>query len=397
MGRGRKGRPKWEKDGRVQGTIFESGDAEIDRKRIDCINKILEFDDSIDFQDFDFLFPGLGNRANRLKRHLISLDCLNDLDRIHSIIFPRQDHEGSRSRSPRPVQGATSGFRYRFLSEFETASSSGADVELARVVLPDRHGDPINFPSDPQTTESLRRVLEAQNARIGQHAKQELKPKDEVSPDDSVSNIGVADARFSDALELSNSSAASGLSSIMSCSRNGKGHCFLAESRFRLCNSQLVEARALQVGDSVFSSRNQPLIVTAVKLHPAQQQPVVEMRAGLTSANASLLTVTASHRIMVQRGSTPQTMPACHLSEGDHVYCSGEKLQQLIEVKTYSHDLEVVEITFKPDEPVEALCPAILSKGHGWAKTTRRSSGRKRQDAMEDDIYSVPATDDSYF
>ena len=38
-------------------------------------------------------------------------------------------------------------------------------------------------------------------------------------------------------------------------------------------------------------------------------------------------------------------------------------------------NVDVFEVTFRPDEPVEAFlhpCDAILSKGHGWASTRRR-------------------------
>lgn len=112
-----KNRPKWQRDfrrdehGRSKGRIIESGDPNVDERRYACINKILQFDGSIDFQgDFAFMFsPGVGGRPRRLIDHLIALECLPSLDRIHAIIFPAlhapeghvaQRHR-SRSRSPR--------------------------------------------------------------------------------------------------------------------------------------------------------------------------------------------------------------------------------------------------------------------------------------------------------
>ena len=72
---------------RQKGTVLPSGNDAVDTKRCACINKILAFDNTIDYQnDFSFMFePGVGSRPNRLIKHLISLDCLYNLDRIHSI------------------------------------------------------------------------------------------------------------------------------------------------------------------------------------------------------------------------------------------------------------------------------------------------------------------------
>ena len=72
---------------RQKGTVLPSGDDNIDFIRCMCINKILQFDDKIDFSQFDFLFGNLKNRPKRLIKYLISLDCLPNLDRIHKIIF----------------------------------------------------------------------------------------------------------------------------------------------------------------------------------------------------------------------------------------------------------------------------------------------------------------------
>eukprot|EP00435_Cladocopium_sp_Y103_P072943 s265_g41.t2 len=91
---------------RQKGTVLPSGNAGVDTKRCACINKILAFDNTIDYQnDFSFMFePGVGSRPNRLIKHLISLDCLDNLDRIHSgILFPdSRPVTRERSRSPNP-------------------------------------------------------------------------------------------------------------------------------------------------------------------------------------------------------------------------------------------------------------------------------------------------------
>ncbi len=60
---------------------------------------------------------------------------------------------------------------------------------------------------------------------------------------------------------------------------------------------------------------------------------------------------------------------------------------------------EIVDLTFLPDGPVEAfhpLRPAILSKGHGGAKTRRgiRSTG-VTPDVAADNL-SIPDTENSF-
>jgi len=72
---------------RKKGTVISSGIYEIDQLRVNCINKILLFDDSIDYDKFDFLFGNLRNRPKRLIKFLISLDCLPYLYNISEIIL----------------------------------------------------------------------------------------------------------------------------------------------------------------------------------------------------------------------------------------------------------------------------------------------------------------------
>lgn len=382
------------RDGREKGTIRESGNSEIDRKRCACINKILQFDGTINFKDdFDFVLPpGVGSRAKRLIDHLISLACLPTVDRIHAIIFPRSTeteaarghHVASRSRSP----WARS-----------SASAHPSDLHLAGVVVHDRYGAPIGFPNDQQTTGNLLRVLEAQNVRTC-NVKTEFDVKDEIAPDDSASCHGVIDARPGSS-SLGASSKASGhslqtdLASIISCSTSTSNgaiiHCFLAGILFRMANGELVEASCLKEGDSVRACEGQTVQVRSVSVHRPQELEVVELRAGHVLSSAAFLSVTPSHRVMVQRGTDPQTMPAGFLRVGDTVYCSGGRLAELVHVGRRQEECEVVDVVFRPDEPVEAFFPSILSKGHGWPRTTRRS-----RRSIPEDRLSLPDTLDSW-
>ena len=72
---------------RKKGTIIPSGIYDIDQLRVNCINKILLFDNSIDYDKFDFLFGNIKNRPKRLIKLLISLDCLPNLEKISEIIL----------------------------------------------------------------------------------------------------------------------------------------------------------------------------------------------------------------------------------------------------------------------------------------------------------------------
>ena len=78
-------------ESRQKGTIILSGDDEKDKLRVLCINKVLEFDGSFNLESFDFIFGQLQNRPKRLVKLLISLDCLDNLDKIAAIIFNTQN------------------------------------------------------------------------------------------------------------------------------------------------------------------------------------------------------------------------------------------------------------------------------------------------------------------
>ena len=77
---------------RKKGNIIESGDILIDNLRVNCINKILCFDHTINFDSFDFIFGGLKSRPKRLINFLISLECIPHLERIALIIFPAHNN-----------------------------------------------------------------------------------------------------------------------------------------------------------------------------------------------------------------------------------------------------------------------------------------------------------------
>jgi len=238
-------------------------------------------------------------------------------------------------------------------------------------------------------------------------------PSDEIWPADSISNIGDVSA-YAECESLSSKSIAShfscfeSIASLASAANEQRPTCFLSGALIKIDTGQLVEMRQLVQGSHVLSSKGNVLEVQSIRVVPPQLQPLVELKAGHDAASASVLMVTASHRVMIQRGRFEQTIPAGSLQQGDHVHCSGGRLEELVSVRAVTEEVEVIEVRFHPDEPVEAFCPAILSKGHGWPRTTRRSKCRRRnsdeeisitniQENHDADNVSIPDTEDSWY
>lgn len=96
---------------------------------------------------------------------------------------------------------------------------------------------------------------------------------------------------------------------------------------------------------------------------------------------------------MVLRNGLAQTMPARALRVGDEVQTT-LGVEVLIDVQTQEAALvEIVEIQFEPDLPVEAFHSTILSKGLGWPKTRRGHGNRRCHDS--DEVLSIPCTETS--
>jgi len=76
---------------RQKGTIISSGNEAVDKLCVDCINKILLFDKTIDYTQFDWMFGTLQSRPNRLIKYLIKPESVGNVTRIASIIFNGND------------------------------------------------------------------------------------------------------------------------------------------------------------------------------------------------------------------------------------------------------------------------------------------------------------------
>ena len=74
----------------------------------------------------------------------------------------------------------------------------------------------------------------------------------------------------------------------------------------------------------------------------------------LLRAGDTVCVVTSDHRVIVPRGNMMQTIPACHLQVGHAVICDNVE-RRLDEVEVCDMEIEVYEITFKPDIPIETF------------------------------------------
>jgi len=205
------------------------------------------------------------------------------------------------------------------------------------------------------------------------------------------------------------------LGSLISHGGTSVHRCFLKDTLFKTLSHQLVPAHQLQKHAFVSASSGAPLRVVAITIHPAEERELVEI-----CVRGASLTVTASHRVLVQDSDgSRRTVLAAELRCEDHVFCSGGP-KQLTSLQRFTQILEVVEVAFSPDEPVEAfLLPphAILTKGQAFKypslfqdegrgdlaisipekKMRRGGMGRRRKSGMSiNDANSIPATYDPW-
>jgi hypothetical protein len=89
---------------------------------------------------------------------------------------------------------------------------------------------------------------------------------------------------------------------------------------------------------------------------------------------------------MVQKRSHgSQTVAASQVKIGDPVLCTGGRIEELLDVQTWTEKVDIVQVAFEPDEPVEAFfppSPATLSKGHRPEKTRRSTRGQNQGDRV---------------
>lgn len=141
--------------------------------------------------------------------------------------------------------------------------------------------------------------------------------------------------------------------------------CFMLKSLFQMASCyEHKEAAGLKVGDQVLSPTGNILLVAFVERHPRVRRRLVTLR----TAQAEI-TVTDDHRVVIlcPNGSDGEA-PAGALHKGDMVRC-GKHLAPLTLVRPFEAAVEVVEIRFDPDDPVETR---LLPSWSIWTKGAER-------------------------
>jgi len=212
---------------------------------------------------------------------------------------------------------------------------------------------------------------------------------EDVTPDDSISNMGNVDIAGAPAAGSQVSASASVTSQATGSVFSGsttEQRCFIKGSLLADLHERLVRVEELRQFDHVRAANGQPLRIMRVIEHEGPHA-VVTLQVG-----DARLCVTSSHRIVVLRGGEQVSAPASSLRAGDDVVC-GCGVQRLIEAPTSSIvHLPAFQLLFDPDMAVETFCGvpthAVLTMGH------RPPRGRRQ--GRHTDLVSIPDTHNSW-
>jgi len=157
------------------------------------------------------------------------------------------------------------------------------------------------------------------------------------------------------------------------------GKCFVPNTMLWTSSSEAKTVESIKPGNMVVGVFGTKLSVTFATVHPLAMRELVEVRT-----RAAYLKVTADHHITVPDlvGRPSASKQAKDLQIGDNVFV-GQRMAEIVSVRSSRMRIEAVELHFKPDEPVESfLSPrwGVLSRGH----------------AHEEDTISIPNTDDGF-
>eukprot|EP00930_Biecheleria_cincta_P035157 TRINITY_DN24206_c0_g2_i1.p1 TRINITY_DN24206_c0_g2~~TRINITY_DN24206_c0_g2_i1.p1 ORF type:complete len:613 (-),score=100.27 TRINITY_DN24206_c0_g2_i1:338-2176(-) len=127
-------------------------------------------------------------------------------------------------------------------------------------------------------------------------------------------------------------------------------HCYLAHTIIQTDGRMLISVIDLQIGDVVRSAAGTRLNVAWKSVHDRMLRPLVRLATA-----QSELTVTTDHRVLTTGtdGVYSET-EAGKLKVGDIVWC-GQRQQALTKVSQYNSNVQVVEVRFQPDDPVETF------------------------------------------
>jgi len=165
--------------------------------------------------------------------------------------------------------------------------------------------------------------------------------------------------------------------------------CFLEGTMLSDADGRLVRVEDLQLHHSIRAADGQALRVGSVKRHAGPHQ-IVTLQCG-----DHALRMTASHRVMIQRGSQQEPAPAKDLRAGEDVVRRFGIFRLPTAPVVTEEDTHAIEIIFKPNLPVEtfpAICEnAVLTMGSRPPKRRRGCHA-----AGDIDMLSIPPTDDGF-
>jgi len=153
----------------------------------------------------------------------------------------------------------------------------------------------------------------------------------------------------------------------------------------------LLPLNALRKGSHVLADDGDTILEVAAIPESHKADSVIDLRAG-----SATLSVTKDHRIPSVNINTGETFDvrAAELKQGDYVFVDGQRTKLThVQEKTFSHEIDVMKITFKADLPVGVFSPppTIASKG-SKKKPVRRGQNKHAQKGI-DDIESASLLD----
>jgi len=165
--------------------------------------------------------------------------------------------------------------------------------------------------------------------------------------------------------------------------------CFLKGTMLLGADGRPVLVQELRQHDLVLASNGEMVQILRVMCHPGPHK-VVTLQDGDV-----YLRMTASHRVVVQRGNKHEPAPAKNLRAGEDIVCRLGVRRLVAEPVVTEEDVEAFELIFKPNLAVETFpgVPgnAVLTMG------SRPTKCRSRRSAMPElDTLSIPPTDDGF-
>lgn len=169
--------------------------------------------------------------------------------------------------------------------------------------------------------------------------------------DQVVGNLQQRDERDEVASQMSDS-----IEMAAALSGDGRRHCYMMDTCFQILEGNMLAASKLSVGDRVLDHQGHVADIKWCQVHPKEKRLLVDLYT-----RQSMLTVTGSHRVVVQDGGLSE---ARELKKGDKVMVAASSgCEQLLKVTKRHANIQVVELEFDGDATVPVYVPTVLTKG----------------------------------